>query len=628
MITYAQANFFVKDTICSEEPFSPLNTSTGKPSTWFWHFCSGNLNYSPEGENLGNVSSLNNGPAFIAIATDSGKYYAFITNHVTRSITRYKYGNSLLNTPIADDLGNFGGIIPQHVEGIQVKKNQDGNWYGFISGGQDPNSKLIRLDFGKSLQSSPSVHDFGNIGLLDYPIDLNIIFDNNTWTGFTVNYQSNTITRFDFGSSLANTPKATNMGSFGNSLNHPCGLSTIYTSFWSIFITNIDNKSITRLDFKDALNQLPVVTTFPTAPELDSPFDITFLKDCGQIFGFVVNRLKNDVVRMDFPNGILTTPKYTSLGNIGGLSHPHGITEMYRLDNEIFALVANVDNHTISRLYYTTCTEPSILTSTLEHPEQRFYRNPGRYNILLIEDDGLSTESSYCKDIVVVPKPKVSLPNDTIICRESTLTLHGITSEQNYLWSDSSTINSLSVNIHDSIYWLQVKNYFGCKEKDTIKITRYPVNFSWGNDTTFTLGESIDLDAGAGMQEYRWSTGESTSKITVIKPGTYSVFVIDTHTCKMGDTISIALTIDVPNFFTPNNDNINDRWAPRLFFHYPEAIIQICDRFGKTVASYHGSDPGWDGTYNGLPVAPDTYWYIIDLKNGIKPFTGQVSIKR
>ncbi|HEY4785920.1 MAG TPA: hypothetical protein VIH57_07715, partial [Bacteroidales bacterium] len=165
----AQVMFTAPDTVCAEALFAPVNQSRNA-STYFWHFCSGNLRYTPSGTNLGNTGNLN-GPAFIAIAEDSGKYYSFITNHVSKSVTRNKFGTSLINPPVSDDLGSFAGIIPDHVEGIQVKQD-NGNWYAFIVGGLGGDEKLVRLSFGNSLNNTPTATDFGNIGQLNYPVDL------------------------------------------------------------------------------------------------------------------------------------------------------------------------------------------------------------------------------------------------------------------------------------------------------------------------------------------------------------------------------------------------------------------------------------------------------------------------
>ncbi|HEY4784400.1 MAG TPA: T9SS type B sorting domain-containing protein, partial [Bacteroidales bacterium] len=349
--------------------------------------------------------------------------------------------------------------------------------------------------------------------------------------------------------------------------------------------------------------------------------------DCGPTFGFVVNRYSDNLVRMDFPQGVAGPISYTMLGNIGGLYHPHGISDVYRADNELFVFIANVDNHTLSRIYYTTCTEPSILTSTLRDPPQLYYRHEGNYNISLILDMGQPTEELYCKNIVVLPKPNVSLGNDTSVCPYLPFKLDAGTGFTSYLWNTGSKQQTLTTDSAGT-FWVEVKNDKGCTDRDTLTVTRFPDNLSLGNDRPYTLGEPIILDAGNGYRTYSWSTGMSSQRITVIKPGDYSVSVTDFNNCTFRDTIRLTLEIVLPNFFTPNGDGINDRWEPKLFVHYPEAEIKIFDRYGKLMASYRGDEQGWDGTYNGRLAEPDTYWYVVDLKNGIKPITGQITIKR
>jgi len=606
-------------------PFAPVDLSRNA-SSYLWHFCSGNLSNVPSGINLGNTGKLS-GPAFIAIAQDTG-YYSFITNHVSRSITRNHFGNSLLNTPVSDSLGNFGGIIPSHVEGIQVKKDNDGNWYGFIVGGLG-DEKLICLDFGNSLGNTPTAKDFGNIGNLAYPVDFYLFQENGRWIGFTVNYNSSTVTRFNFGNSLANTPSAINLGNIGK-LDHPCGICPfIENGRWYMLITNFESHSISRLSFGNSLLNNPAGTNIGEATELDSPFDVTLIRDCDKTFGFVGNRYSDNIVRLDFPQGITGDITYTNLGNIGNLFHPHGISDVYRVDNEIFVFIANIDDHTLSRLYFSTCTEPSVLTSTSRDPQPLFYKHEGNYNISLILDQGLPTEEFACKNIVVKEGPTVTLPNDTSVCPGIKLLLDVGGGYQSYRWNDGTTSQSMiTPSVKTDTIWVEVSNQIGCKARDSMILAHYPDNFFLGNDTAFTIGQSITLNAGYGYMSYLWSTGESQSSITVIKPGEYAAPVTVANTCILTDTIQISLKVDVPNFFTPNGDGFNDTWSPKIFYHYPEADIKIYNRFGKLIASYRGIDPGWNGTYNGRPLEPDTYWYLIDLKNGIKPFTGSITIKR
>ena len=635
--------FTIPDSVCVEAPFTPKNTSSGPINTYYWHFCSGNLNYAPSGTTLPTDANLQ-GPAFMAIAQDTGGYYALISNHgspnipsVPPSIVRYRFGKSLLNNPTSENLGNFGNIVPEHIEGIQIKQDNDGNWYGFITGGVGDDSKLIQLSFGKSLENTPIATDYGNFNKsLDYPVDFYLLESNGQWTGFTVNYaptgNEGFITRFDFVNGLSQKPVATNITNIG--LDHPCGICP-YPQQNMMFVTNLGSSSITKLTFGNSYSSAPTkVESLPTSTTLDSPFDITILQDCNEMFGFTVNRYSNNLVRLDFPGGINGEVRYTNLGNVGNLYNPHGLTEVFRVDNEIFTFVANADNNTISRLYYQSCTVPSTITSNLKDPLPLYYGTVGNYNVSLIVDMGLPTEKTMCKNIVVMEKPELTLPDDKTICQNKAITLEpvGVQSPfSKYTWSTTDTTQKIIVppGSKTDTVWLEVTNNKGCKDRDTVVISRYPDNLFLGNDTTLTLGEPIVIDAKSGYRSYNWSTGDSnTQSITAYKPGDYSITVTDTHGCTLRDTIHLTLNIVLPNFFTPNGDGTNDIWEPKLFIHYPEAEIKIFDRYGKLMASYRGNQLGWDGTYNGRPAEPDTYWYVVDLKNGIKPLTGQITIKR
>jgi len=64
---------------------------------------------------------------------------------------------------------------------------------------------------------------------------------------------------------------------------------------------------------------------------------------------------------------------------------------------------------------------------------------------------------------------------------------------------------------------------------DLVKDPKAPLvtKFSLGNDTTLCSG-SLILNAPAGWQNYKWSTGETTQRITVTEPGLYHVLTGNT----------------------------------------------------------------------------------------------------
>ena len=68
-------------------------------------------------------------------------------------------------------------------------------------------------------------------------------------------------------------------------------------------------------------------------------------------------------------------------------------------------------------------------------------------------------------------------------------------------------------------------------------------------------------------------------------------------------------------FFTPNNDGVNDTWNIFGLANIdPNAKIEIFDRFGKLITKVTPTDRGWDGSYNGALMPGNDYWFNVDYK--------------
>jgi gliding motility-associated-like protein len=550
-VASSQASFIIPDTICIYDSVIIINNSR-TASTYYWNFCTGNIINAPQGENLQNQGNLN-GPSFIDIVKDEELYYAFITN-TDGTLARYFFNNNLLSTPVSDNLGNFESSIPLNAQGIQVIKDE-GVWYVLISGGQGVNSRIVRLNFGNSLNNEPTFLNLGNIGSLDSPMDLFMFEENNNWYGYTVNFNSNTITRFNFGNSLNNRPHGLNLGNIGN-LDGPGGfIPWREDNNWYMFIANLNSNQITRLDFGSSLYNIPAGENIGGEEFLYRPFDLILSKNCNIIFGYVFNSY-NEVVRLDFNDGILNEPVFTLLGEMDNLYNPHGLSNVFRISDSLYAFVVNVDNSTLTRLLLTGCSNSSISSSTDRNPPIIYYDSPGIYQISLVLDEGTINQEYYCQNIAVFESP----------------------------------------------------------------------NFSLGNDTTIAMGTVLLIDAGEGYSEYYWSTGETSQIIEVNTSGVYSVTVSNQYGCPAVDEIEVIVDFGIPNFITPNGDGYNDTWEIPSLRNNSVADIKIYDRFGKLIISYKGSDQGWNGTANGKLVNPDTYWYIIDLKDDSNPIKGKITV--
>ena len=78
-----------------------------------------------------------------------------------------------------------------------------------------------------------------------------------------------------------------------------------------------------------------------------------------------------------------------------------------------------------------------------------------------------------------------------------------------------------------------------------------------------------------------------------------------------------SLIVEIPSFFTPNGDGINDNWEIKIInLNFMIKKLVIFDRYGKTIESEKDK---WDGTYNGKKMPEGSYWYklILEGRNGL-----------
>jgi gliding motility-associated-like protein len=533
------AGFTGPDTTCINSPVQLTNTSVGA-SNYYWSFCTAGFNTTPQADNLGNPGNLLNAPVFMDfILDDNGNYYGFVTSNTTGEITKLDYGNSLLNTPKATNPGNFNGVIPTYEEGIQVKKF-NGKCYAFVVAAADVagnGSVLIRLDFGSSFSNTPTATSLGNIGGLFYPHDLFIASEDNNFYGFTINIRDNTITRFDFGNDLGNQPNGVNLGSIGD-FDYPCGFSFVNTGGnWYAFVANRDNNSITRLDFGNSLLNVPTGTNMGNPGNfLYRPRDISIFQSCEGVVGLVVNEedeTTGTITKLDFGSDVLSNPQAGDLGNQGSLRFPHSISKFFLEGNDIYSFITNVKNNTITRLRYVGCTNTNISSSTNQTPPPVIYTTPGVYNINLLLDIGLPTQTSFCKQIVVLNcdttcNLKADFKYLQNACDPRIIRFHSTTLNADSIWWDFGNGKTAGNFTDTAIQYAAPGNYtaklFAKTNAGCLDTTEYTVNVNVlkdsaivNRDTSICAGAPIQLKAIKGLN-YCWSPSAGLSNPSMQNP--------------------------------------------------------------------------------------------------------------
>jgi len=424
--------FFAPDTVCTGDPINLTNESSGS-NTCKWVYDAINLSKVSSYDTLLGVSLRENGAAFIASAVDSGNYYTFITIKTPAAIWRQNYGNSLNNVPINTLVLDLSKIAPDNwIQGIDIKKDVDGIWYGLVSAGIGNGSKIYRLTFEKGLNFAPSLSEVINVGPIDSPHDIKLVYENNIWHAFIcsrgssgANGPGTNIVKFTQG--LKNQPGFSDyfyVGPYG--INAPTGIAPIKEgNKWYLFVTG--SKSLLRIELEsisESTAQISAVHLGDLKGTLNGPFDISIAEVCGQLSGIVVNQDNNSATIIDFEDGLSGNIIGTQL-NIPLFNKPYSVTDIQRIGSEAFFIVPNYNNGKIVRIKYSEATSSNTSPAVLDQENctapSYAYTAPGKYNITLTLNSDIS--KTTCKTVVVVDKPATPIINNGNICAGKQLKL-------------------------------------------------------------------------------------------------------------------------------------------------------------------------------------------------------------
>lgn len=162
--------------------------------------------------------------------------------------------------------------------------------------------------------------------------------------------------------------------------------------------------------------------------------------------------------------------------------------------------------------------------------------------------------------LAVTPSPTFTLANDTAICNNNApfIAVPSISGNYAYLWSDSSTNDSLAITTSGN-YWLTVTDTSnGCAEVDSIMIAVNPNPvFTLGNDSTLCSNNApVVLNGPSGTNNYLWSDNSTGSSLSVSATGSVNLTVTDSVTgCAWMDTVMITIN-PTPTFTLGADDTI------------------------------------------------------------------------
>lgn len=300
---------------------------------------------------------------------------------------------------------------------------------------------------------------------------------------------------------------------------------------------------------------------------------------------------------------------------------------------------------------------PGLLNGLLYEPDLVF---SGMVRLEVEASDGTVTSPRATLSILVNPVLEADAGLGHIICQGESTTLGGNpsaiggTAPYRYQWSPRAGIpqpdqaNPLAEPVVSTVYQLTITDAIDATATDTIAITVGKVpEVEAGYDRPLFDGESTQLEAQADRPvSFLWSPANGLSDPAIANPIatprlldpasslllTYRVEATTELGCRAADSLNIELlpNLSIPTGFSPNGDGVNDTWIIRGIDAFPGNRITVFDRFGQLVyeASNYTNQSAWDGRKNGQTLPTVSYYYVIELPEYGKKFSGHVTIVR
>ena len=184
---------------------------------------------------------------------------------------------------------------------------------------------------------------------------------------------------------------------------------------------------------------------------------------------------------------------------------------------------------------------------------QRSNLTAGHYIVSIIDEN-----ACQFSDTIVVDQPtdiafEVSIGHHMCFGDSSAYinidTLYGGNGNYSILWSNSATSDSLTNLALDSIS-LQVSDQFNCSKQEIFFFTQpdsISVDFTVNSITCDGSDGSINafINGGVGYYNFDWSTGDSTSFISNLSEGNYSLTVSDSNNCIKTQDIFLSYPVQI-----------------------------------------------------------------------------------
>ena len=250
----------------------------------------------------------------------------------------------------------------------------------------------------------------------------------------------------------------------------------------------------------------------------------------------------------------------------------------------------------------------------------------GTYTVTA-SDGTSSCEDTYSNVVISEPTALAQTNLVTDACFGTStgsidVTVTGGTAPYTYSWSNGATTEDL-LNVPADIYQVLVTDTKGCMDSITVDISEpAPISMTFDvidiscNDQSDGIAYVYPAGGNDGYT-YSWSNGEIEDINTGLSNQYYWITVTDILGCTGTDSVFIPRDtigcIDPVTAFSPNGDNYNDTWVIDNMELYPNAEVQIFNKWGNRIHHRVGYYEPWDGTSHGEQSPAALYYWIINV---------------
>ena len=142
-------------------------------------------------------------------------------------------------------------------------------------------------------------------------------------------------------------------------------------------------------------------------------------------------------------------------------------------------------------------------------------------------------------------------------------------------------------------------------------------------------------DSDGQVTTYAWTQISGPAEISLSQDNTgdlylanlvvgvyiFELTVTDNNNLTSKDQVTVTIleeapvSQNIPRYFTPNNDGVNDLWEWPNIELYANSTLVIFNRFGQKIYETDSYQNNWNGTVDGKPLQEDAYYYSIKLRN-------------